>query len=101
HAHLRALRGLAPDAASFYVLTPIPGTEQYDDYLSAGVIAERNLDRFDTTCLTWRHPHFTREKLESLLYRSYREFYGFGDMVRKGYDWYRRAGTIPPYGLPF
>ena len=33
---------------SFYVLTPIPGTEQYDEFSGAGLITEPNLDRFDT-----------------------------------------------------
>ena len=58
--HLEMLRELRPDVASFYILSPIPGTEQYDEFLSEGLITERNLDRFDGTCVTWRHPHFER-----------------------------------------
>ena len=27
------------------------------------MITEQNLGRFDTTCLTWRHPHFSHEQL--------------------------------------
>jgi radical SAM superfamily enzyme YgiQ (UPF0313 family) len=49
--HLDVLRGLSSDVA-FYVLCPIPGTEEYDDFLRAGYITERNLDRFDTTVPT-------------------------------------------------
>src|SRR5262249_48903691 len=30
--HLETLRALDPDVASFYILTPIPGTEQYADF---------------------------------------------------------------------
>jgi hypothetical protein len=41
-----------------------------------GVVrAETNLDRFDTTCLTWRHPRLSRERLSQLLFRCYREFF--------------------------
>src|SRR6185436_13924139 len=29
--HVDVLRGLHPDVASFYILCPIPGTDQYDD----------------------------------------------------------------------
>jgi hypothetical protein len=61
--HLEALREMDPTWASFYILCPIPGTEQYDDFLAGGLITEKNLDRFDTTCLTWRHPYFSRERL--------------------------------------
>src|SRR5262249_54208738 len=68
HQHLQALRELGPTWASFYILCPIPGTEQYDDFLARGLITEDNLDRFDTTCLTWRHPHLSGGQPAGLLY---------------------------------
>jgi hypothetical protein len=73
--HLRSLKALAPDAASFYILTPIPGTEQYDEFLEAGLITERNLDRFDGSRPVWRHPRLGGEELTALLFRCCREFY--------------------------
>jgi hypothetical protein len=75
HEHVEVLRGLSPTWASFYVLCPIPGTEQYDDFMAAGLVTEKNLDRFDTTCLTWRHPFFSAEQLSGLLFACYRKFY--------------------------
>lgn len=73
--HLETLREMSPTWASFYILCPIPGTEQYDDFLSKGLITEKNLDRFDTTCLTWHHPCFTRERMSQLLFECYRKFF--------------------------
>ena len=73
--HLRILRTLDPAVASFTILCPIPGTEQYDDFLDRGLITERNLDRFDVTSLTWRHPRVTSDDLRRLLYRAYERFY--------------------------
>jgi radical SAM superfamily enzyme YgiQ (UPF0313 family) len=70
--HVAILKGLNPTVASFYILTPIPGTEQYDEFLNAGWITEQNLDRFDAQSLTWRHPHFSRAALESLLFECHR-----------------------------
>jgi radical SAM superfamily enzyme YgiQ (UPF0313 family) len=81
--HLGTLRELAPDVASFYILTPIPGTEQYDDFLRDGWITETNLDRFDGTCVTWRHPNLSKGELERLLFASYRSFYRARDVARK------------------
>jgi radical SAM superfamily enzyme YgiQ (UPF0313 family) len=81
--HVSTLRELAPDAASFYVLTPIPGTEQYDDFLQNGWITEKNLDRYDGTCVTWRHPNLSGDDLRRLLFRCYREFYGASDVASK------------------
>jgi radical SAM superfamily enzyme YgiQ (UPF0313 family) len=74
HEHLRVLCQLAPTWASFYILCPIPGTEQYDDFMAQGLITESNLDRFDTTCLTWQHPHFSPGHLSQLLFQCYRRF---------------------------
>jgi hypothetical protein len=98
--HLATLSELAPDVASFYVLTPIPGTEQYDDFLRDGWITERNLDRYDGTCVTWRHPNLSGEDLRRLLFRCYREFYGARDVAGKlvrllrGRRDYRLSGAL-------
>ena len=42
--------------------------------MDEGLITEKNLDRFDTTCLTWRHPHLSSEDLTGLLFECYRKF---------------------------
>lgn len=87
--HVRELRAIRPFMASFYILTPIPGTDQYDDFLAAGLIWEKNLDRFDATCSVWRHPHLDAERLKYLLMRAYREFYSAPDVLTKmfGHRW--------------
>ncbi len=69
------LRELDPTWASFYILCPIPGSEQYDEFMAEGLIEERNLDRFDTTYLTWRHPSLSRTQMSELLFECYRRFY--------------------------
>jgi Radical SAM superfamily len=81
--HLRQLRRLEPDVASFYILTPMPGTEQYADFLARGLISESNLDRFDGSCVTWRHPHLSPRRLNGLLYHCYREFNSARDIAAK------------------
>jgi radical SAM superfamily enzyme YgiQ (UPF0313 family) len=84
--HVAVLRELSPTWASFYILCPIPGTEQYDEFLAQGLITERNLDRFDTTCLTWRHPNFSRERLSQLLFDCYRQFFSVGHALQNVRD---------------
>jgi len=80
--HLDVLKALRPRVASFYILTPIPGTEQYDDFRATGRITEQNLDRFDGSCSTWEHPQLSGSRLVELLYQSYTDFYGY--LIRKG-----------------
>jgi len=87
--HIRRLRATRPFMASFYILTPIPGTDQYDDFLSQGLIQETNLDRFDATCSVWSHPQLSVRRLEELLLDAYRSFYGAVDVLAKmvGHRW--------------
>jgi Radical SAM superfamily len=80
--HLGVLRDLDPDIASFYVLTPIPGTEQYGDFLHRGLLTEPNMDRYDTTYPTWQHPSFGTQELYDTLYSCYRRFYSVGHAAR-------------------
>jgi len=80
--HVQMLSEMAPTWASFYILCPIPGTEQYEDFLAQGLITETNLDRFDTTCLTWRHPSLSRERLSELLFDCYRKFFSLRHALR-------------------
>jgi radical SAM superfamily enzyme YgiQ (UPF0313 family) len=92
HEHLQVLREMNPSWASFYILCPIPGTEQYDDFLAEGLITETNLDRFDTTCLTWQHPSLSRRQLSDLLFKCYRKFYSAGHAIRNVRDEARLRG---------
>ncbi len=80
--HLTLLQEMAPTLASFYILCPIPGTEQYDEFLAADLICERNLDRFDTSCLTWRHPELTPAQLSKLLFDCYRDFFSISHSLK-------------------
>jgi len=80
--HLEELIRLAPDVASFYILTPVPGTQQYDDFRADGRIFETNLDRFDGTRPIWTHDSLSAEQLEDLLFDCYRRFYSAGQLAR-------------------
>jgi hypothetical protein len=69
--------------ASFYILTPIPGTEQYEEFLRGGSIIETNLDRLDGTHPLFRHPNLGPTRLTDLLLESYRRFFHWPDVARK------------------
>jgi radical SAM superfamily enzyme YgiQ (UPF0313 family) len=101
--HLDVLRSVSPDVASFYILCPIPGTEQYDDFLTAGRITERNLDRFDGTTPTWRHPNLSSSELQDLLYSCYSKFYSLRHVLAtaaKGLTKHSISGMVPYVAHP-
>jgi hypothetical protein len=73
--NVRCAKALEPAVCWFYIMTPIPGTKQYDDFMEKGLITERNLDRFDATCPTWQHPQLSHQQLLDMLFYSYDELY--------------------------
>lgn len=73
--HLDVVEALAPDIASFYILTPIPGTEQYEDFFRQGLLTEPNLDRYDAAFPTWCHPNIAPTRMLDLLFHCYEDFY--------------------------
>jgi radical SAM superfamily enzyme YgiQ (UPF0313 family) len=92
----RVMRGLKPDYVHMTVLTPFPGTQIYRDGLRLGII--------DRDC--WREfaadpdpdftpPHwgefFTREELNNLLVKGYKDFY-----MRPAYVLQRAAQVRTP-----
>lgn len=95
--HLETLKTLRPKVASFYVLTPIPGTEQYDAFSRAGLITEANLDRFDATHPTWTHPVFSKERLAELLYQCYTRYYAFLLRYHRGSEEDQRIAVFNRY----
>jgi len=81
--HLRIKKTLNPSVASFWILAPIPGTEQYEEFLSQGLIWDKNLDHFDGSLSVWHHPYLSAAELKELLYYCYREFFSVSCVVRR------------------
>jgi hypothetical protein len=87
--HVSVLKELGPDIASFYILTPIPGTQQYDDFKQRSLLIERNLDRYDGTSMVWQHDRISGEDMPRLLFEAYRRFYSNGRVLRSQFNWVR------------
>lgn len=89
--HIDAVKTLNPNIASFYPLTPVPGTIDFARYMKNGLIREKNMDLYDCTHNVWNHPYFSPQMIEDLLYRAYREFYTFKHLVSHAKDIYNRS----------
>ncbi len=89
-----ALKKADPDQASFYVLCPIPGTVQYDEFMESGWIIEKNLDRFDTVSSVWQNPNggLSFDDRTRLLFKCYKEFYTMPQAYRKIVRYAKRKG---------
>ncbi len=81
--HLDVIKMLKPSLASFYILTPVPGTDQYENYRAKDLLVEKNLDRYDGTCLTWQHPTISSDEMSKMLFLCYIDF--CNTALRAGY----------------
>jgi len=72
--HLVGLMELDPTFASFYVMTPEPGTPDWKTYTGKGLLTESDISLFDTSRLVWNQGIPPRE-MERILHRCYRRFH--------------------------
>ena len=62
-------RELPVDLVEFFVLTPLPGSEDHKTLHLAGVAMDADMNRYDTEHVTTAHPNMSAAELE----RTYRE----------------------------
>ncbi len=70
-----ALEDIGVDLASFFVYTPFPGTEDYDDALAAGRLVEPDFNQYDSTHSVWAHPRLSAEEVVREYHEAYRSFF--------------------------
>ncbi len=101
----RLKRDVRPDMASFFMLTPLPGSRDHYDRVVRGEYMDPDLNRFDSFHPTTRHPAFTDETWLEAYHDAWRSFYSLENMkailgrasrrtywgVVKNILWYRSA----------
>ena len=81
---VRALKhDLAVDLASFFLLTPLPGSDDYRRARAAGVDLDTDLGRFDTFHPVIDHPRMTRLQWSAAYQEAWRSFYSFEHRLRR------------------
>ncbi|MCD6479224.1 cobalamin-dependent protein [Candidatus Bathyarchaeota archaeon] len=80
HASIEAFRSfvdeLDPDLATFFILTPFPGTRLFEEASSKGWIEDWNWEHYDMIHAVMSTRHLSRAEVQEELYRCYRDFYG-------------------------
>jgi hypothetical protein len=103
---VRALRDtLLVDQASFFMLTPLPGSRDHQNAVRAGVPLDPDYNNFDSFHATVPHPKMSGDEWRRAFRDAWREFYSFEQMRRsllrqnphtywalvKNLIWYRAA----------
>ncbi len=80
---VRTLRDeLLVDQASFFMLTPLPGSMDHKRAVEAGVPLDPDYNRFDSFHASMPHPLMTEEEWTRAFHDAWHEFYSF-DQIRK------------------
>jgi len=80
-ADVRALReSLLVDQASFFMLTPLPGSRDHQMAVAAGVALDPDYNNFDSFHATVPHPKMSADEWRRAFHDAWREFYSFDHM---------------------
>ena len=83
-ANLRTLRDeVRPDVASFFMLTPLPGSRDHRDLVDSGIALDADLNRYDTFHAVVDHPRMSRDEWDSLYREAWEDFYDMRVLVRQ------------------
>jgi hypothetical protein len=85
--------GLPVDLLEFFILTPLPGSEDHRQLWLQGRWMDPDMNKYDTNHVTTDHPTMSRQELQRAWVDAWREFYTVSHMTTM----LRRAAK---YGIP-
>ena len=71
---------LGVEQASFFILTPIPGSQDHVRMLKSGARMDPDLNNYDSFHETTRHPNFAPGELSASYRKAWKDFYSFDYM---------------------
>jgi radical SAM superfamily enzyme YgiQ (UPF0313 family) len=80
------------DLASFFIVTPLPGTEDHDKAVRDGTIADWDFNQYDSQHMVSDHPRMTREQVVQAYRDAYLTFYSGRRTLRSLLTWHRTPG---------
>jgi radical SAM superfamily enzyme YgiQ (UPF0313 family) len=86
------LLGVGVDLASFFIVTPLPGTEDHDKAVRDGTIADWDFNNYDSQHMVSHHPRMTKAEVMRAYRDAYHTFYSWTHTVRSVLTRHRVAG---------
>lgn len=77
---VQKLQELKVEQASFFMLTPIPGSQDHADMVRRGEPMHPDLNDYDSFHETLRHPNFAPGELAAAYREAWKNFYSFSHM---------------------
>jgi radical SAM superfamily enzyme YgiQ (UPF0313 family) len=83
------------DLASFFVVTPLPGTEDHDRAVREGTVADWDFNQYDSQHMVSQHPRMTTAQVVEAYRDAYRTFYSARNTLRCLLTRHAVAGLSP------
>ncbi len=80
------------DLASFFVVTPLPGTEDHDRAVRDGTILDWDFNNYDSQHMVSHHPRMTTEEVVRAYREAYLTFYSARNTLRSLFTVHRVPG---------
>ncbi|MBI4341043.1 MAG: radical SAM protein [Candidatus Omnitrophica bacterium] len=78
---IRRLREeLGPEQASFFMLTPLPGSQDHVTLTQQGAVLDRDFNQYDSFHATMEHPRMSREEWTRAYDDAWKQFYSVKNM---------------------
>lgn len=99
---------LQVEQASFFMLTPIPGSRDHLQMVQSGAYMDPDLNKYDSFHETVRHPNFAPGRWQATYEKAWRSFYSFENMravllrtsaenywnVFRNFIWYKNSVVV-------
>lgn len=70
-------------APKFYILTPIPGTDLYQQYRDAGRLVDANVFTYSPSRAVITHPQMTTQELQEIFWEMYERIYTVPNILKR------------------
>jgi radical SAM superfamily enzyme YgiQ (UPF0313 family) len=109
HDLQRLMNEIQVQQASFFILTPLPGSRDHLEMIQRGEYMDPDYNRYDSMHETMHYPNFSKpNSLQELYHEAWETFYSFENMKRillnasprnywdilKSFIWYKNAAVL-------
>lgn len=82
HEDIERLKSeLGPEQASFFIMTPLPGSKDHTQLRQNNIWIDPDLNKYDSFHVTMQHPNMTSDELMSAYKDAWASFYSLENMV--------------------
>ncbi len=70
-------------APKFYIMTPIPGTDLYNELLAANRLVEDDVFKYAPTTAVIKHPHMETQEITDTFWEIYNQVYSIRNIIKR------------------